>query len=85
MEYSPVYVKEETEEEKKCSECQAIRRTQWMGGGVCKRWTRLNCHLKVHTVEKLFSCSQVGKSFGNFRTLQQHLKVHTGERPHSCP
>jgi hypothetical protein len=35
-----VYVKEETEEDKNMlSECQALRRTHWRGGGISKRWS----------------------------------------------
>jgi hypothetical protein len=38
--FSPVYVKEETEEEKNMlSECQPLRRTNWRVGGISNRWS----------------------------------------------
>jgi uncharacterized Zn-finger protein len=44
----------------------------------------LRRHLKIHTGEKDFKCSECERAFGEKSTLKRHLLTHTGERPMKC-
>ena len=44
-----------------------------------------NCvFLQVHTLDRVFQCSQCEKGFKEMRTLRLHLKIHNAEYPEQC-
>ena len=40
--------------------------------------------LQVHTLDRVFQCSQCEKGFKEMRTLRLHLKIHNAEYPEQC-
>jgi len=46
----------------------------------------LNSHMKKHSLEKPFHCSEEGckKSFTTKGHLVEHTKMHTGVKPFEC-
>ena len=39
---------------------------------------------QVHTLDRVFQCSQCEKGFKEMRTLRLHLKIHNAEYPEQC-
>ena len=53
-------------------------------GNSFNRSEQLRTHVKAHSGEKPFKCTQCDYASVQSSTLRRHMKTHTGEKPHKC-
>ena len=56
----------------KCSQCEVAS------------YSQLQSHMRIHTGETPFPCTQCDKAFSRKGNLQSHMRVHTEGKPYSC-
>jgi len=40
--------------------------------------------MKTHTGEKLYNCTECGRTFAQKNTFTKHMKIHIGGKPYQC-
>ncbi|XP_060070829.1 PR domain zinc finger protein 12-like [Ylistrum balloti] len=46
--------------------------------------SNLRSHMRIHTLEKPFTCRFCNRRFSQSSTLRNHIRLHTGEKPYRC-